>query len=457
MSNPNNLLRPPILNPDPPNNNAASPANQQRETIMSVELRNAIASIVTQTLRTEGVQIINSIINPNLNEFNGVDQVINREHRADLGDLDKIPDIVRSLREFSGNNIEFTSWKKSVERILQLYEPLQGTAKYYGIISVIRNKIIGQADKILESYNTPLNWNCIIRCLTTHYADKRDVTSLEYQMASLVQGKLTIEAFYQEVYTCLSLILNKLSSLEMSNEALNVLTKTYRDKALDTFVRGLNGDLPRLLAIKEPNDLPQALSLCQKLNNQTFRTNYAHNVNPNSRKQNNNPPELPPRFNTQRNRQMTFYPGLAYQPQANFSNTRNFSPFFNQRNFPHQIRPFQLNQQQPQRPLGPKPQPRPEPMDVDESIRTRNVNYINRPRPAHQFQGKRPMQPSFQMRAPEKMQRNFHIETEQYAADIAQNNDMYDETIQEYASNIREYQAKHSDQAEDCTDIHFLD
>ena len=143
-----------------------------------------------------------------------------------------------------------------------------------------RNKIVGQADNLLESYNTPLNWECISRCLVTHFAEKRDVSSLEYQLTSLVQGRQSIQEFYHEVYTCLSLNLSKLSSMEMGNEAVNVLTKTYREKALDTFVLGLNGDMPRQLAIKEPKDPPQALALCQKLDNQVFRTNYDHNNHP---------------------------------------------------------------------------------------------------------------------------------------------------------------------------------
>ncbi len=29
-----------------------------------------------------------------------------------MSEMDKIPDIVRSLREFSGNDSEFSSWKK---------------------------------------------------------------------------------------------------------------------------------------------------------------------------------------------------------------------------------------------------------------------------------------------------------------------------------------------------------
>lgn len=54
-----------------------------------------------------------------------------------------------------------------------------------------------------------------------------------------------------------------------------MMTKLYRDKALDTFIRELRGDLPRLLGMKKPEDLPQALHLCLKIESQTYRSNYA--------------------------------------------------------------------------------------------------------------------------------------------------------------------------------------
>lgn len=44
----------------------------------------------------------------------------------------------------------------------------------------------------------------------------------------------------------------------MSWESMNIITQSYCDKAFDTFVRGLKGDLPGLLSIRDPADLPQA-------------------------------------------------------------------------------------------------------------------------------------------------------------------------------------------------------
>lgn len=243
MSNPNNLIRPARLEL-PPEANAAPPAPPAPQVPNRIDdnMVEFITRLVRDTLQLQGRQIFNSIMNPAADINNDIDEPINVTNDRNLSDMDKIPDVVKSLRDFSGQAQEFNSWKKSVERILKIYEHLKGTPKYYGILSVIRNKITGHADIALESYNTPLNWEKISKCLTLHYADKRDLGTLEYQMTTLVQGNNTIPEFYQTVYHHLSLILNKLGSLDMSQESLNNMTQCYRDKALDTFVRGLKSD-----------------------------------------------------------------------------------------------------------------------------------------------------------------------------------------------------------------------
>ena len=261
MSNPNNLIRPPVVNLQ---ENQATFNMRDLE----IEIRRMIGEEIQEQARNS---------NSARNQVIDQDKVIDPQHRAQLNDLDRVPDVVRSLREFTGQPGEYSSWRKSVERILNIYKHLKGTPKYFGILSVIRNKILGSEDAILESYNTPLNWESISRCLTLHYADKRDVSTLEYQFTSLIQGTETIQEFYQRVYNHLSLILNKISARDIGQESLHLLTQIYRDKALDTFTRGLKGDLPRLLATKEPTDLSKALNLCLKLENQNFKTSYAHN------------------------------------------------------------------------------------------------------------------------------------------------------------------------------------
>lgn len=466
MANPNNLIRPPVLNVQEQNLNVQPPPQgqpQQANNVIANEaLDRLVTGIINRVLRNEGRQIIQSIINPNSDQFIGADQPILPQFRENLSELDKIPDVVRCLKDFTGQPGEFNSWKKSVDRILKLYDNIKGTPKYFGILSVIRNKIVGQADIVLESYNTPLDWKCIARCLTMHYADKRDISTLEYQMTSLVQGNLTIQEFYHSVYSHLSLILDKIGCMEINNESLTLLTQTYRDKALDTFVRGLKGDLPRLLGIREPSDLPQALHLYLKLENQNYRTQYA--ISHYKQPRQITPPHPPRRNVPNHNRndiqrgRPTFYPQLAHLPQPRIdSNHQNiYRQFPSNQNHYH----GQHNLPTPLRPAAPKPQPKPEPMDVDQTIQTRRINYMNRPAQNQMFGKRPPPGPP----AINKHQRNYHIEPQEinftsYEQTRDAEDEKYEQSLAEYSEHYEETAGVQQEITEftDFTDIHFLD
>lgn len=466
MSNPNNLIRPAIINPSNPNTTPNPAPSVQHGQNVNPAL---IASMVQNVLETQfqGLLRTNSQINSDSTNFS--DQTIDPSPDNNISDLDKVPDVVKCLRNFSGNPMEFSSWKKSVDRILQIYEPIRGTPKYYGILTIIRNKIIDKADAALESYNTPLNWQAISKCLTLHYADKRDIRTLEYQMISLVQGNRTVQEFYGQVYNQLSLILNKIACMDLANEPLQLFTQSYRDKALDTFVRGLNGDLSRLLGMKEPVDLPQALHLCLKLENQNFRSDYAQR----SRNFSNGIFSQPiqkskPRFQQKNHpNQQQFYPQIAYIPRPQ-TNTYNQVPFQNP-NFHYNRNNHQNMYFPPQRPVAPKPQPRQEPMEVDQSMQSKRVNYMNRPR-QNDFYGKRPPQAPFHAPA-NKVQRNFHLDASNAVPDGAyyqdypqeesevysnsENNDL--SYLHDYPREINEKTVEYQEeQPVDVSDLHFL-
>lgn len=472
MANPNNLIRPPVLG-----HNTTPPPAQQ----ISPDLANIIRAMVSQAIEASGPELVRTTLGNNNNPIIK-DQTIEEQYRNNMAEMDKVPDVVRSLREFSGNASEFSSWKKSVERIIKIYEPSKGTPKFFGILNVIRNKIVGKADIALESYNTPLDWTAISRCLTTHYADKRDIGTLEYQMTCLIQGKSSINEFYQKVYSQLSLILNKIGCMEIGEEAVHLLTDNYRTKALDTFVRGLSGDLPRLLGIKEPKTLPEALHLCLKLENQSFRAHHANNQVLNApsvpRHQSFNsfiPRQQPPMARqvqplNSRFPESRFYPELAHVPypqqtyrqpnlsphnsqQYQNSNSNPHNSYQQQNSYNHSRYPYN---QQPNYP-PPRPPKPPQPMDVDESVRTRAVNYVNRPKP--QETGKRPLNASMINHPPAKAQRNFHIDTNETNYDPYhedQHYDQYDNTQQTAYSQEIAYNNVDKEPY-DLTDVHFLD
>lgn len=474
----NNVIRPPVLGNVGAQAQAGSstpldtPSLSAPSGVRSAtpEFRSLIRDLMTNILETDGQDLVRDILHPRQQAM--TDQTIDERYRDNLTDMDKVPDVVRSLREFNGNPMEFSSWKKSVERILKIYEPSIGTPKYFGILNVIRNKVVGSADAALESYNTPLNWKAISKCLTMHYADKRDLSTLEYQMTCLIQGRKSVQEFYAEVYSHLTLILNKIACMEINDEAMQTLTHTYRDKALDTFIRGLSGDLSRLLGMKEPVDLPEALHLCIKLENQNYRAIHANNQYGLSRKSNPPPatfqhtqqkPHLPQKYPPYRNQ--PFYPQLAYLPQP-VSRMRNSVPQ------PHYQQPLYSNQQfwtnrpnhfgnLPPRPTQPKP---PTPMDIDQSQQTRNVNYMNRPN--FNFAGKRPppaQSNQFNRTIPNKVQRinyitqnpeNNVVQEPETNEQNTQGNQIWEDYYQEYTRNARDEEEYGS---EEFCDIHFLD
>jgi len=204
--------------------------------------------------------------------------------------------------------------------------------------------------------------------------------------------------------------------MELGPEAEQLMTKMYRDKALDTFVRGLRGDLSRLLGMKEPADLPAALHLCLKLENQAFRANHATN-----RGQQSSFKNAPSRFMPQMQPAVPIWPQWSI-PTGNAQFQTPFAqPNSNRQHYILHRQPFNGNQnlqvapyvtarpsgsQPPPRPLAAKPQPRPEPMDIDRTLQTKQINYMNKP--GRFDTGKRPPNP---INETAKKSRNFNIQS----------------------------------------------
>lgn len=198
----------------------------------------------------------------------------------DLKEISRLPDCVKELQIFEGNPLHYVSWIYSVESILKDYEIVKDKPVYRAILQSIRQKIRGTADAALISYNIfDDNWSAIKGCLSLHYADKRDQRTLEYQLNNLTQGNRSIDEFYANVNHQLSLIINKVKTETYSTDTMKVLSETYRNRALDVFIRGLNSDISKMLTIQRPSTLPEAYSSCLEIQNLNFRSMTIHNKN----------------------------------------------------------------------------------------------------------------------------------------------------------------------------------
>lgn len=311
--------------------------------------------------------------------------------------FEKIPDLVKDLPLFTGEPSELNSWLNDVDSLVRIYQTNTGHSveqqnKFHMVCKTIRRKIRGEANDALVASNVGINWNVIKKTLITYYGEKRDLETLDYQLMSIQQKGNSLEVYYDEVNRLLSLIANQIKTDDRFThpEASKALIETYNKKAIDAFVRGLDGDIYRFIRNYEPTSLAGAYKYCIEYQNVECRKmltkpKYHEVITAPRNLIPLNPPKLPPRPSQHLpprriiphpipHRPLPVFPNNNFRPPVQFNN-------FRQGQIPRQ--PFQPPPRVPQRnPFRPPP----EPMDVDPSIRTNQVNYGNRP----QNQLKRP-------------------------------------------------------------------
>lgn len=179
------------------------------------------------------------------------------------------------------------------------------------------------------------------------------------------------------------------------------------------FIRGLNGDVSKMLFIQRPQTLSAAYASCLEIQNLNFR-----NI-PIQRRDINNTVTAPINqiFVNRRERE-----------QSNFRKTSIPISSSQHKNMGYDIPQNGTSNLQPQKPFQAKP---PTPMDVNRSIQTKQVNYMNRPHyQNNNLKRKNQIDDSF-----ERHQGIYHIEP------------TYDAYDQHY-SEAQDYEEK-VDQAED--------
>lgn len=343
------------------------------------QLTGAVNAQIEQ-MRTMSTRInqLEARVSPPNEMLNSNNSVILTE--ADLREINRLPDSVKTLPTFEGNPVQFISWVHNVESILRDYDVVKSKPIYRAILRQIRQKIQGPADTALISYNIfDEDWGKIKNCLSLHYADKRDLRTLEHELGSLSQKNFSVDQFYARINHQLSLIVNKIKGQDYSMETSNALLETYRNRALDVFIRGLSGELSRMLVIQRPKNLPEAYSFCLEIQNLNLR-NYS--IHP----KNTTMPIQAPRYQVNQKQSPT--------PRELGPAERN--QIYN-RNLETQTPP-------PPRPTQPKP---PVPMEVDPSIHSRRVNYMNR---IESTPVVRPSNNSSNI--PRKSQKLFNVQTE---------------------------------------------
>lgn len=255
---------------------------------------------------------------------------------------------------FDGKNENLTNFLHESEKLITLFhiETVSNTDKIY-LMSKIKSKIQGEAAIYLSTQNITI-WDELKNFLLAAYGDKRDDSTLVYQITHLKQFSETPLDFYKKIQQHLNLLTNYILIHKQNNLQLQNFAKEI---ALKSFLFGLKDEIGKMIRTKDPKTLEEALSL---LNN-TFavenrNTNYISFTPRNSTPQHNQsftPRNFTPQNFTPRN----------FTPQ----NNQNFTPRPNQNSSP---RPFQHRNRTP-------PQQRNHLQNVINSTPTRRNNNFN--------------------------------------------------------------------------------
>lgn len=304
----------------------------------------------------------------------------------------RIPDAVKQLPEFDGNPRLLYDFIENVEEILLIADGVSRTNYAKVLLRAIRNKIVKDANEVLNMYGTQLVWDDIKNNLILHYSDKRNETSLIRDLHNLKQGNNTVEKFYSKVIEIFSCITNHIKVHETENSVVLSKQKLYEEMCLNTFLSGLKEPLGSTIRAMKPTKLVEALSYCLKEQNIHYLQSSSTYSTPRQDKKPTPtfPGNLRPFNQTQ------------YSPNpSNFSQQRisNISPFNQQRsaypNFSKNQSNIQKFNVSPVRAQGSPSNvfrqtsflnsfPLPEPMDTTSGHTRNRPNFSNNTKPKNQ-------------------------------------------------------------------------
>lgn len=186
-------------------------------------------------------------------------------------------DVIKSLPTFDGKN-SYVSWREAATNSMKIYA--KGSKRYFSALTILRNKIVNDANDTLTNHGTVLNFDAIISRLDFAYADKRPLHIIEQELSIMRQGSQSIMTYYNEVNKKLTDLTNKtIMSYGTGSNITKELNNRNRQYALRVFMTGLNAPLADILFSISPNSLPDALAKAQELEANRVRANFALHFN----------------------------------------------------------------------------------------------------------------------------------------------------------------------------------
>lgn len=284
----------------------------------------------------------------------------------DFIDMGRIPDVVKEIPVFDGKSTELVNWLIDVQSIFERYRELNPNSTQYTLIEkTVRRRIRGEAADVLNANNVTSNWHSIKNTLLLYYKDKRDLKTLDFELTSITKSpKESLGSYFSRVNDLLSHIITQLQTDERYNTNITTHIDYFKEKALDSFIRGLEKPLSINVKLSNPSNLSRAYQICLEFLNMDARA---------APYRNNQTPLPPPR------------PREEFRPMPPPVPARRFYQMNPTQQPPRLAQPIPEPRRYhaPEIRNFPTPQPRrlppPEPMEIDQSIRSRNLNYGNRP------------------------------------------------------------------------------
>lgn len=187
--------------------------------------------------------------------------------------------IFETLPDFNGERDKYATWRSTTKIAMELLSKHPQSMRYFEALMIIRNKVKGPASNILNNYNTAFNFQAIIDRLDFTYADKRPLYVLEQELLVLQQNRSTIDEFYDKVNEKLNSIINKVNMTYKEKSIAIAFIESVNQKALRTFITGLNHKKGELLYASNPTTLPEAYARLQTINNDQERIYFANRYN----------------------------------------------------------------------------------------------------------------------------------------------------------------------------------
>lgn len=286
-------------------------------------------------------------------------------------------DAFKVIPEFNGDKKVYRSWRTQVHKLMTQIADFKAHPKYAAALAIIRAKITKGASDILINNNTAHNIDAIIDRLDFSYADQRPLYVIEAEMTMIKQRNHSLQEYYDEINQALNMVLTKIAMCYKGADEQKSLTTETQQKAIRTFITGLNSTLIRTtLYGNMPKTLAQAFAIAQTIqyDNQHLQLDQQFKVR-----------EQPKEMKKIIDNKPVYHPNFRYQPQQSTQAPKRFE-------LPH------FKQQQ-----------KPTPMEVDESKRfIQQTQFQQQQRFPYNPPMKRERDPSFQNM--NKQQRVNHLD-----------------------------------------------